>query len=281
MTAIYSVPFCKLLKIKLVNGMVVDTPVRQNILNKYWLRAKLTFPFSNIIVGNSKAGLKAYGAPLRKSLCIYNGMDLTRFERIKEVSIVKEELIGNKSSNAFIIGMVAAFEERKDYKTLINAAIALTSINNNVFFILVGAGITLNNLKNKVPQTVKDKILFLGKRSDVESIVNIFDIGILLTNSKLHGEGISNSIIEYMALGKPVIATCGGGTDEVIIDGHNGFLLDSGNAKSLLDKIEILMQNSTLRANLGENGKQMVIDKFDIRIMTNQYITLYKRLLSK
>ena len=69
MTAVYSVPVCKLLHIKLVNGMVINAPLRQNIINQNWLRARLTFPFSDIIVGNSKAGLLAYSAPEKQKYC--------------------------------------------------------------------------------------------------------------------------------------------------------------------------------------------------------------------
>src|SRR6185295_16931299 len=65
MTAVYSIPASKLLKIKLINGMVVDAPERFNFSNKYWLRTKFAFLFSDIIIGNSKAGLRAYHAPLK------------------------------------------------------------------------------------------------------------------------------------------------------------------------------------------------------------------------
>ena len=94
------------------------------------------------------------------------------------------------------------------------------------------------NKKVSVPVSLLNKIIFLGKRSNVESIINIFDVGILLTNSKVHGEGISNSIMEYMALGKPVIATRGGGTNEVVIEGENGYLIDPFNEDQLIEKIE-------------------------------------------
>src|SRR5688572_30927656 len=60
MTAVYLVPVLKLLKIKMVNGMVADAPEQQNYGNKTWLRARLTFPFSDMIIGNSRAGLAAY-----------------------------------------------------------------------------------------------------------------------------------------------------------------------------------------------------------------------------
>ena len=281
MTAIIAVPVCKLLNIKLVNGMVTNTPVKQNIFNKYWLRAKLTFPFSNIIIGNSLAGLSAYGAPVKKSACIYNGMDLARFENLKNKSEVTEEIFGNASQDIFVVGMVAAFEDRKDYKLLVKAATSLLPFNSNIRFVLVGDGTNFNEIKNQVPSFLSDKIIFLGKKSDIESIVNIFDVGILLTNTKVHGEGISNSIIEYMALCKPVIATRSGGTNELVIDDKNGYLIDGDNDKQLIEKIERFVKNKNLIDELGKNGKQLVNEKFDIKVITGQYINMYNKLLAE
>ena len=280
MTAVYLVPACKLLKIKIVNGMVVDTPVKRNIFNKDWLRARLTFPFSDIIVGNSNAGLRAYKAPESKSICINNGMDLARFEHLREPALVRKEIFGDISDNFFVVGMVASFEERKDYDTLIKTAVTLVSVRNDIRFILVGDGKDYNKIKGKVPASLSGKIIFLGKRSDVESIINIFDIGILLTNTKVHGEGISNSIIEYMALGKPVIATRGGGTDEVVFDNQNGFLIDPENSDQLIEKIYLLIGNQLLIDKLGKEGKKMIKERFDLEIMTKNYVAVYKKLYS-
>lgn len=282
MTAVIAVPACKLLGIKLVNGMVVNTPVQQNIFNKHWFRAKLTFPFSSMVIGNSNAGLEAYGAPGKKSSCIYNGMDLARFNNLRERSSISQEIFGNESNGMFIAGMVAAFEARKDYKSLIKAAITLVSHHENIRFVLIGDGTDFNEIKNSVPVSLLNKIIFLGKTSDVESIVNIFDVGILLTNTKVHGEGISNSIIEYMALGKPVLATRGGGTNEVVIDSKNGFLLDADNNEDqLITKIESLIKDKKLATDLGKRGNQMAREKFDLKIMTATYIDVYQKLLKE
>lgn len=280
MAAVIAVPVCKILNIKLVNGMVTNTPVKQNALNKYWLRAKLTFPFSNIIIGNSQAGLKAYGAPANKSECIYNGIDLSRFENLKNKPAVMKEIFGNIPKDIFVVGMVAAFEDRKDYKLLIKAAESLLSVNSNIRFVLVGDGANFYEIKNQVPSILSDKIIFLGKKSDVESIVNIFDVGVLLTNTKVHGEGISNSLLEYMALSKPVIATRSGGTTELIVDRHNGYLIDGDNDKQLIDAIGELMKNRNLIHELGNNGKQLVHQKFDSSIITNHYANMYYKLLA-
>ena len=277
MTSVIAVPTCKLLNIILVNGMVVDAPIKQNLFNKYWFRGKLSFPFSDVIVGNSNAGLKAYGAPSHKSVCIYNGMALDRFTNLKNPSLIREEILEHETDDVFIAGMVAAFHERKDYETLIRAAIPLVIKHQELRFVLVGNGEMLEVIKMLVPTFLLNKIIFLGKRSDVESIVNVFDIAILLTNTKVHGEGISNSIIEYMALGKPVIATRGGGTNEVVFENQNGFLIDAGKENQLMEKIEMLMKDRNLAIGMGNKGKEMVDKKFDLKIMTKNYISLYEK----
>ena len=281
MTALYAIPTCKILRIKLVNGMVVDTPVKKGLSNKHWLRAKITFPFSDLIIGNSNAGLAAYGASPKKSACVYNGMDFSRFENLKDPSSVSRDIFGDTTEKLFIAGMVAAFEDRKDYKTLIKAAKTLAADYDNIRFLLIGDGSNFDEIKDTVPPLLLKKIVFLGRRSDVESIINIFDLGILLTNSKVHGEGISNSLIEYLALGKPAIATRGGGTNEVIIDGKNGYLITSGNETEVVEKITTVMQNGKLKKEMGNCGLRMAREKFDLKIMAQNYISIYNKLIKR
>ena len=279
MTVVYAIPICKLLNIKLINGMIVDTPVIKNFSNKNWLRGQVTFPFSNIIVGNSQAGLRAYKAPVKKSMCIYNGIDLSRFQNLEDPIHIRKALFGNQFEHVFIVGMVAAFELRKDYKTLIEAAIMLVSKHVDLRFLLIGGGSYLNQSKSSIPRALSDKIIFLGKQSNVESLINIFDIAILLTNAKVHGEGVSNSIIEYMALCKPVIATRGGGTDEVITENENGFLIEPNNKDHLIEKIEFLMKNEK-RNTIGQVARKTVEERFNLKIMTDQYTNIYQDLFT-
>jgi glycosyltransferase involved in cell wall biosynthesis len=279
MTAVYLVPTCKLLNIKIVNGMVIDTPVRQNILNKNWLRARLTFPFSDRIVGNSNAGLRAYRAPADKSVCIYNGLNLARFDNLKDPLVMFREFFNCTTDNLFIAGMVATFDDRKDYRMLISAAVSILSERENIRFILVGDGSDFQNIKSIIPAALSGKIILTGRRSDVESIVNIFDVGVLLTNAKVHGEGISNSLIEYMALGKPVLATRGGGTDEVVIDEKSGFLIEPGDVDQLTQKINFLSENRSILSKMGNEGREIIKNRFDLKIMTRNYVELYKRLI--
>src|ERR1039457_6858577 len=136
MTAVYSIPTCKLLHLKLVNGMVVDAPRKQNFLNKSWLRAKLTFPFSDIIIANSKAGLVAYQVPLKKSLFIHNGFNFERTINSTKSGHSREQFQFDKEK--YVVGMVASFSKYKDYKTFFNAAQQLLAKRKDIIFLAIG-----------------------------------------------------------------------------------------------------------------------------------------------
>ncbi|HXB29251.1 MAG TPA: glycosyltransferase [Puia sp.] len=266
--------------IPLINAVLADAPLHLNIFNKHFFRVKLTTPFSNLIVSNSKAGITAYKTPVSKSVCIYNGIDFSRFDNLRSVKDVRKEIIGDKTGDIFVIVMVASFDERKDFKTLVNAAIKMCFKNPAYTFILIGNGPTLEKLRNKVPVELMNecRIIFTGERDDVESILQIADLGVLMTNAENHGEGISNTIIEYMSMGKPVLASRGGGTDEVVKDNYNGYLIDPGNEDQLMGKIESLFNNRTLLDSLGDQARKYARANFGLEEKTAEYIELYRNL---
>ena len=273
MTAIYSIPVCKILGIRLINGMVTNTPQKQNVFNSNWLRARLTFPFSDCIVGNSQAGILAYQVPRKKSIVIHNGFNFSRTENIVDTSIIRKQVNINTK---FVIGMVASFSKSKDYKTYFEAAQKLLDLRTDVTFLAIGSK-TDSEISNSMIEDSKQKYFkLLGKQNDVESYVNIMDICVLSTFT----EGISNSILEYMALGKPVIATSGGGTNEIIENNITGFLVDASNPEQLLDKILLLLNDEDLRLKLGNAGKERIKVDFSINTMLDKYLTVYKSLAS-
>jgi len=276
MTAVYSVPVCKLLHIKLVNGMITDAPIRQNLANKRWLRAKLTFPFSDAIIGNSLAGLRAYHAPRSKSVCIHNGFNFDRLKKIEDSESIRSKF--SIQAN-YVVLMVGAFEERKDYESYIDAAKLVCDKRSDIEFIAVGEGENFDRISKKIGPSYSHYIKLVGNQLNVESIINISDICVLMTNYKVHGEGISNSILEYMAMGKAVIASLGGGTNEIIEDNRTGFLISPSSPQELSEKIELLVNNIELRRMMGIAGKQRIEDYFSINSMVNKFIQVYKNFL--
>jgi len=271
MTAVYSAPVCKILKITFVNGMVTNSPQKQNILNKYWLRSKLTFPFSDIIVGNSLAGLKAYKAPSKKSIVIHNGFNFGRIKGLVPQKQIVEQLNIN---TRFIIGMVATFSKTKDYGTYFKAARIILNKRKDVTFLAIGNGSESRECRELIDPVYGEYFRLLGRKSDVESLINAMDVCVLST----FAEGLSNAVMEYMALGKPVIATEGGGTPELVTE-KTGFLIKQSDPDQLADKIELLLNDESLRKLMGSEGKQRILNEFSIDKMADNYIDLYKKLV--
>jgi glycosyltransferase involved in cell wall biosynthesis len=224
------------------------------------------------------AGIKAYRIRPGQAVCIYNVIDLSRFENLENSELVAYKILGRDKKDSFIAVMVAAFEKRKDYPTMIDAAITSCHKWPEIIFLLIGEGSQLEEMRRKVPVELLDtRILFLGNRNNVESILQIADVGLLITPS----EGLSNSIIEYMALAKPVIASKGGGVEELVKDRWNGFLVDQSSPDQIVQALGKLRMNSALRANMGENGRKWVYENLDSKRITKAYIDIYWQLLAK
>lgn len=243
----------------------------------HWFRARLTFPFSDAILANSKAGLNAYGAPADRRYCFYNGFDFERIVQLRPVSEVRSQF-GIKTP--WVVGMVGAFEERKDYPTFLQAALMILEKRKDVSFLAVGDGSELLACRSMVPERFKDYIIFTGNQHAVESIINVFDVGVLVTNSrKGYREGISNAILEYMALGKPVVANRDGGTPEIVLEGETGLMVRENNASDWAEKISSLLDDPALGKSMGEAGKQRVQRHFNLKQMTSDYFNLYQSML--
>jgi len=275
MPSIYCLPSVVILKPKFINAMISNGICKN--LSKNHFRALLTYPFSDVIIANSQAGLKAYHVPQIKGQVIYNGFSFQRLENLIPIQDIKSEL---HISTKYVVGMVGAFHKRKDYMTFIRAASLLLQKRQDITFLAIGEGDLLEFIRSQVDQKLINYIKFPGLIHNIESFINIFDIGILLTNPLFHEEGISNSILEYMALSKPVIATNGGGTVEIVIDKDTGFLVKPFDIQVLVEKIEILLEDPILRMEMGEKGRQRIIKLFSISQMINKTISTYNSVTS-
>ena len=165
---------------------------------------------------------------------------------------------------------------RKDYESYIEAAKLICNKRSDIEFIAVGAGENFDRISKRIIPDYSDHIKLVGNQLNVESIINVADICVLMTNHKVHGEGISNSVLEYMAMGKAVIASTGGGTNEIIENNRTGFLINPSSPQELSEKIEVLVNNIQLRKTMGITGRQRIEDHFSINSMVNKFIQVYK-----
>lgn len=276
MSSILAIPSVVLLNIKLINGSIVDSPNHLKFYHKLLFRARLTYPFSKVIISNSLAGLKSYRVPEEKGICIYNGFDSNRTSNIKEPEEVRKKF---EIKTPKVVAMVGSFSARKDYKTYLKAAIIVLKQRDDVTFLSVGDGPDLSSCKELIPPEHKSRCIFTGVQRDVESIINMIDIGVLSTNTKIHGEGISNAILEYMALKKPTIATTGGGTNEAVEDKVTGFLVKADSAEDMADRLNYLLENQDESKKMGLQARARMEKLFLLDRMTVDYYNLYTKVL--
>jgi len=269
MVAIYALPAKLFLNIPMMNSQITDAPLNPS---GGFLGPKLPFHFSDVILSNSRAGIGSYKPPLNKSRVIYNGFDFKRIANLEKPEAIR---IRFNIKTKFVVGMVASFSQLKDYKTYLKAAIAVSEIRDDVSFLCVGLG-NSKKYQRMVPEHIKEKILFLGPQSNVENIMNICDIGVLASFS----EGIPNTIMEFMALAKPVVVTSGGGIKE-LVSKDVGFVVTQQNFAEFVDKIVFILNNSKLRLSMGRKGKAIIVKKFNLDQMVNSYLSEYEKTLNR
>lgn len=239
-------------------------------LSNFFFRVSLRF--SDIILSNSQAGLNAYSVKNSNAYLIYNGINLNRFNKLEDIKELKESL---KICGKSIVIMVASASINKDYNLFLDVAKHIYTKQQNIVFLGVGGGTELSSIQERIKDEKIHNVKMLGLRNDIESLIAASDIGVLFTNNRLHGEGISNSIMEYMALGKPVITTdFEGGSRELICDGESGFIFER-NIQTISNKILELINNRELSASIGEKGKKIIESKFTIDQMGENFVNMY------
>jgi len=266
MVTIYSIPSKIILNVKLINNEITDSPKFQ----KKGIFYKIAFKKSDLIVANSIAGLKSYRIT-KNSKVIYNGFNFKRLENLIPSELMRKNF---DVKTKYIVGMVASFTLAKDYHTYLEVAVNILKQRKDVTFLCIGAG-DFTDYKLSIHDNLLSNIKFISQQKDIESLINIFDVSVLST----FNEGISNFIMESMALVKPVVVSEGGGTSEIVIDGETGFIVKQQSSLIMAEKIDLLLNNKDLREQMGERGINRIKTKFEINNMISKFIDMYKNLM--
>lgn len=273
MATFYAIPAKSLSGIPMVSNLIADTIKGYGRFSKYAMLLKTNVFFSDAVLANSRAGLETYQVDPSKSRVIYNGVRLSRFTGNFDNSGVRKKL---GITTRFVVVMVATFSEFKDYDLFVDTAKETGRRRNDVTFVAVGDGPELTRIKARLEKENVRNVVLPGRLKNVEQIVSASDLGLLCTKS----EGFSNSIIEYMALGKPVIASdIKGGSKELIMEGVTGYCTprDSGIIADLTDKV---LDDQALRLAMGQRGKERIEKNFSIDRMGEEFISLYNEVLA-
>lgn len=192
---------------------------------------------------------------------IYNGIDTSRFK-------LKSRY--NHKGN-FTITMVGRLDGSKDFDTLIRIAPMLAKTIDNLKVNIVGDGTDRVRLEELAKTCEATSIVnFLGRRSDVPDILHDSDMFVFL-NKFLEGFGLA--LVEAMSCGLPVVTYDLGANSEIVDDGVDGFLVNSQD--ELIEKINLIASSEELANKLGQNARKKVEEKFDAKVMVEEYEKKY------
>lgn len=252
-------------------------------IRKGWLRKKIDrflARYTDRIVSVSEAVrhslIDEEGIEPEKILSIHNGINIEKFRHLRNPESVREEL--GIDANAPVVGIVGRLIPDKGHKYFLEAARAVQKKVPEVRFLVVGDGKLKGELEVYVHKFgLKGSVLFTGFRSDRIDIMNIFTIAIL---SSIR-EGLPITLLEYMALKKPIIVTKVGGMPEVIEDGISGIVIQKKNYHALTESIVKLLGDERLRIKYGNNAWKCVKNKYSEENMIRKTERLYEEMAKK
>jgi len=211
-----------------------------------------------------------------KILVIPNGVDAIRFAPQKKSEKICNEL--SIEGKDMIIGFVGRLVPAKGIEYLIEAASYLKKQYQNLKLIIVGDGYLADSLRQKALELgMNNIVIFTGERRDIPDILSCISIFVMPSLA----EGLPNSLLEAMAMGKPVVATEVGGTAEIVKHDVNGLLVPPGNSKSLAEAITLLLENTSLSANIGQTARDFISQNYGIETIARKWESLYKSLLTE
>ncbi len=252
--------------------------------NSQMLIERQAFRLAHKILANAEA-VKTFliktGVPQKKLVTIHNGLDLDRLKPLsdrKREAVLAELGLPADADFQFVTIVANMRSEVKNHKMFLRAAKTVSEQIKNVGFVLAGEGELAQSLKQfAVDMNIEKNTFFVGRCSGIAELLSISDACVLSSRS----EGFSNSILEYMAASKPVVATNVGGASEAVIEGETGFLVESDDDEALANCLIKLLGDSQTARKMGESGKKRVETEFSLSAQLNKTLDLYESLLIK
>jgi sugar transferase (PEP-CTERM/EpsH1 system associated) len=206
---------------------------------------------------------------------IHNGVDGGRFFHEPSTRArVRGEM--GLSEDEFCIGCVGNLLPVKDHLTLLRAVEHITGHCGRWRLILVGEGSERPKLEafiNEHP-ACRGRVFLTGTSDRVPELLQAMDVYVLPSLA----EGISNSLLEAMSSGLPVIATATGGNPEVVVDGKSGLLFPVGDFGRLAEQLILLQGRRNVRMQLAQEAIRRIREEFSIDSMVRKYAQVYESL---
>jgi glycosyltransferase involved in cell wall biosynthesis len=201
---------------------------------------------------------------------IYNGVDLERYDHQEPCCTLRDEFGMEPGSQ--IVGVVARLEPEKGHQTLIEAWPHVLREVPDAYLLIVGEGSRREFLEEwAAAHKVAHRVIFTGRRDDIPAVTAALDVAVL--PSWREAQGLS--ILEAMALSRPVVASDVGGIPEMIEDGVTGLLVEQDNPVALAAAIVRLLQDHAFADTIARAGHDLVHERFCVELMVKAIEEIY------
>jgi glycosyltransferase involved in cell wall biosynthesis len=219
----------------------------------------------------------------KKILILPNGVDVSRFRPLKkDTNLAKELGITDKT----VIGFIGSFVQYEGLEYIVDAVEILVNQGyKDIVALMVGDGAVADEVRQRVvDKNLDDYFIFTGRipHEEVEGYYSLVDIAPLPRKGLPVCEMVSPlKPFEAMAMGKVVLASNVAALAEIVQDGYNGLLFEKDNVKDLASKLEMLINNPTLRKQIGKQAREWVERERDWKHLSKKVVEVYKILLQK
>jgi len=233
---------------------------------------------SDAVTGNSPAVLdftrEVEPAVKEPMEMIPSGIDTDLFDPKTAGDLRSEMALGMRP----VVGTAITWRPRKGFRMLFEAFARVQKCHPDARLLIAGESEWAPDPVQLADELgIRDAVVLLGKRTDMPKVLGTFDVFVLPSES----EGMSNALLEAMAIARPCVATAVGGNPHVIGAGGNGFLVEYPDAPALAERIVTLLADAGLRCRVGAAARERVMASFSARSMVRQMENLYDRLLEE
>jgi glycosyltransferase involved in cell wall biosynthesis len=177
-----------------------------------------------------------------------------------------------------VVGTAITWRPRKGFRMLFEAFARVRAAHPPARLLIAGVGEWDPDPRALADELgIRDAVVLLGKRTDMPRVLGTLDVFVLPSES----EGMSNALLEAMAMARPCVATAVGGNPHVIGDAGNGFLVEYPDSAALAERICALLADRGLSGGVGAAARERVVAAFSARSMVRQMESLYDRLLEE
>jgi len=263
----------------LIRTRHVTVPVKRHIFNR-WLYRKGT---DGVIAVSCAAARSLDGLPLQTPpMVIYSAVDTSKFSPDKRSVEIRRELeISDVAPDAPLVGIVGRIQRVKGQTVFIDAVKRVLEFVPDARFVVAGTGICelQDSLKRRAENlNVAHRIRFLGFMENVEKLIASLDVGVV---ASVGSEASSRIIMEYMASGVPVVATCVGGIPEIIENGRLGWLVEPGDCEKLARGIIGALLNRHASQEKAALALEKARTHLSIQRFINETLCLYQKVMWK